>query len=138
MCAAVPGAHVDLGAGELVHDEVDDAVRDVRLVDADADDRGLFGAGGAQHVAARAVAEIDAEAEARGLPDALGAGVEDGGVDVLGEQHLRQDLPEAAEADDEHVAAGALEILLQLLVALLLQEIAAEHHARTASAPSSP
>ena len=99
--------------GKLVHDEIDDAVRDVRLVDADADDGGLLGAGGAQHVAARAVAEIDAKAEARRLAHALGAGVEDRGVDVLGEQHLREDLPEAPEADDEHAAAGALEVLLQ-------------------------
>ena len=41
-----------------------------------------LGAGGAQHVAPRAVAEIDAEAEARRLADALGVGVDDGRVDV--------------------------------------------------------
>ena len=94
-------------------------LRDLGLGDADADDRGRLRAGGAQHVAPRAVAEIDAEAEARRLAHALGAGVDERRVDVLRQHDLADDLPEAAEADDEHLPAGALEILLDRLLFLL-------------------
>jgi hypothetical protein len=123
---AVPRADVETRVGEFAAHEVDDPVGRLGLVDAHADDPRLFGARRAQHVATRAVAEIDAEAEARRLADALGAGVDDRRIDRAGEEHLRDHLPEAPEADDEHLAAGALEILLDLVAGRGREQMAAE------------
>ena len=68
--------------------------------------RACVGAGGAQHVEPRAVAVIDLEAEAAGRLDHLGVVVDGGDVDAFGEQALRHDLAEAAEADEQHRAAA--------------------------------
>ena len=89
----------------------------VLVVDADRDQPRLLEAGGAQHVEPRAVAVIDLEAEPAGDLDHLGIVVDGGDVDVLGEQVLRHDLAEAAEADHQHRAARAVEIVGLALVA---------------------
>ncbi len=73
--------------------------------------RALSSARRAQHVEPRAVAVIDLEAEPAGDLDHLGIEIDRGHVDFLGEQILRHDLPEAAEADDQHGAACSVEIV---------------------------
>ena len=88
------------------------------LVDADRDQPRLVEAGRAQHVEPRAVAVVDLEAESPGDLDHVGVEVDRGHVDLLGEQVLRHDLPEAAEADDQHGAARAVEIVRLALFGL--------------------
>ena len=92
--------------------------------------RACVEAGRAQHVEPRAVAVIDLEAEAAGDLDHLGIEVDRGHVDILGEQVLRHDLPEAAEADHQHGAGRAVEIVGFALVAA---GEAAQQHARSGS-----
>ena len=115
--AAVVGAREDLRAGEFRLHQIDDAVGRVLVVDADRDQPRLLEAGGAQHVEPRAVAVIDLEAEAAGDLDHVGIEIDGGHVDLLGEQILRHDLPETAEADHQHGGVRAVEVVGLALVA---------------------
>ena len=81
------------------------------IVDADRDQPRLLEAGGAQHVEPRAVAVIDLEAEAAGDLDHVGVEVDRRHVDPLGEQKLRHDLSEPAEADHQHGAVRVGEVV---------------------------
>jgi hypothetical protein len=106
--AAVVGADEQLGQGEGLLDHRDDLIGDLGLVDADEDGLRLLGPGRAQHIEPRAVAVIDLEAEFAGGLDHLDVHVDDGDVDVAGQQRLGHDLGEAAETDDQDPLAQVL------------------------------
>ncbi|GJE07820.1 hypothetical protein AOPFMNJM_3150 [Methylobacterium jeotgali] len=105
----VEGPHVGAHRAELLVDHVDDLEGRLPVVDADADELDPADAGRAQHVEAGAVAVVDPEAEACGAADLVDILVDDGDADALRQQHLGQDLPEAAEADHQHPRLGALD-----------------------------
>jgi hypothetical protein len=69
---------------------------------------GLARARGAQDVEPRAVAVPDLEAEALGLADPVGARLDHRDLRAAREQDLQRDLPEAAEADHQHLPAQAV------------------------------
>ena len=103
-CAAVVGAHEEFYARKLGAHQVDDAVGGGALVDADRDQPHLGGDRGAQHVQARAVAVIDLEAEAARMVIISGSLSMVKTSISFGQQALRHDLAEAAEADDQRRA----------------------------------
>ena len=109
--SAIVRAHEQFGVGELALDQIDDLIGDLGLFDADGDQARAAGTGGAQHIEAGAVAVIDLEAEAAGALDHLDVAIDDGHVHALGQEKLRDHLAEAAEADDQHRAAGVGEVV---------------------------
>ena len=81
------------------------------VVDAYRDQPRLAGARGAQYVEPGTVAVIDLEPEPRGVLNHFGIVVDGGDVDILGQQTLRHDLAEAAEADHQHGSARLGEVI---------------------------
>ena len=112
---AIEGPHVKPHARKFGMDKIDDAARVLAIVDADRDEPGFGGAGCAQDIEASAVAVIDPETETRGLLDHLRIVVDDRHVDAFGEQALRGDLAESAQADDQHRPVRVGEIVGLLL-----------------------
>ena len=72
----------------------------------------------AQHVEPRAVPVVDLEPEGAGVVDATGVAVEQRHLAGARLQHLRGDLADAPEADQEHRAACVGEVLFALLARL--------------------
>ena len=112
--AAVVGADIEADIGKIGADQVDDPVGGFALVGADGDEPRLADAGRFQTSLRMPRTEIDAEAESLRRADALGRGIDDRHVGAARQQHLRAYLPEAREADHQHLGAGAGEILVQL------------------------
>src|SRR5579885_1791952 len=108
---AVERADIKLRAREVRLNDIDDTLGILRAVGADRDQARLIGMRRAQDVEPRPVAVVNLEAEARDRLHHLGVVVDHGHVDFLREQALRDDLAEAAEADDQHRAARLLEPL---------------------------
>ena len=108
---AVERAYIQPGLGKLVLGQLDDAIRQCRLVDADQDRVGPARARRAQHVQARAIPVVDLEAEIAGGADHVDVRVDDRDVDVTRQQRLADHLPEAAEADDQYATGEARRLL---------------------------
>ena len=129
---AIKSTHEQLGMREFVLAQLDDAIGGLLLFDADQNGLGGMGAGGVQHIKARAVAVVDLESELPGSPDHLHVDLDDRHVDALGQQGLGYDLSEATKPDEEHapVQVGRLIDTVHRLFLFRQQPLACDDHQR--------
>ena len=105
---AIERAHQQLGLGELVGDQFDDAIGILVVVDAHRDRTRGPRARRMQHIQAGAVAVVDLESEALGVMDHVHVVVDDGHIHIARQQRLTRHLAEATEADQQHAAGQAV------------------------------
>ena len=99
---AVARARQDREVGKVALHHLNRAQHSRRIVQRHHQQLRLFGAGRAQHVGARGIAEIHLGAEAADHFDLAGVAFQRGELDAVHAQHAADDLPEAAEAADDH------------------------------------
>ena len=102
---AVESAHNQPRVGADMFGDFHNAGGGVGIVDANQNAISIFCAGGMQNVFARAIAVIHFKAVFIGLADDVGIVVDNRNLRAIGNRRLAGDLADAAEADNQHIAA---------------------------------